>query len=66
MFTEIFWQTFWGNKWLSIFDVVKDFSFLLLILLAKSKDVTKIKYQFRYAIKDAFKLSRSLVPDIKL
>ena len=26
MITEIFWWTFWRNKWRSIFDVVKDSS----------------------------------------
>ena len=26
LITEIFWRTFWGNKWRSVFDVVKDSS----------------------------------------
>ena len=25
--TEILWQTFWSNKWRSVFDAVKDYSF---------------------------------------
>ena len=32
LITEIFWQTFWRNKWWSVFDVVKGSSYNVVVI----------------------------------
>ena len=49
--TEILWRTFLRNKWQSIFDVVKDFSFCLQFYWRNHKcklllDISLISYLF--------------------
>jgi hypothetical protein len=45
--TEILWRTFWRNKWRSVFDVVKDSSYIIQLLFWPEKfDGFRIPLQF--------------------
>ena len=48
MITEIIWRTFWRNKWRSVFDVVKDSSYLVCVhcIQANSNPRATLKIQF--------------------
>ena len=43
--TKILWQTFWRNKWRSVFDVVKESSYSILFFSAWAAQTKKIMFQ---------------------
>ena len=58
MITEIFWQTFWRNKWRFIIDAVKDSSFCYILWPSQKNSTWKV---FLYVHNIAFSFCETFV-----